>query len=157
MSVTFAPVTCSTDPWAVTCSCADARLDREFGTYEGAVATAETSAPRCGDEYCAAFPASVVCGIDVPSVNVSNRNAAHLLELLGLEPGDLTGSSDAESLLGRALVAMGLNPSDPGVPSVQDGNLIDSGRVEGYADMRLEQLVELAEWARAQQRPISWG
>ena len=99
-------------------------------------------------------------GID-SEINLSNVNAARVLETLGYDLGDLTGEDTAGAFLGRVLVALAITPVDAGVPSTVSGGgngltWIDCGRREGYLQERLVQLHELAETAPSG-AVISWA
>ncbi len=112
-------------------------------------------------------------GQDVPEVNMSNTNAIKLLEMLGLLTGveespfgllpvDACGAEEADDFLGRVLTAQALSTGDPGRPEeteVMEGGamVIHCGTPEGYADQRLEQLREVAEWAKARGRMVTWS
>lgn len=93
-------------------------------------------------------------------VNVSNANAATLLEVLGLDTIELMGAESAEGFLGRVLMASAVSPEDAGIPAhVAVGNprWIEGGRRPGYIQERLEQLRTLAEFARSGQAQITWA
>lgn len=106
---------------------------------------------------------------DVPAaehlaVNMSNSNAARVCGSLGinLDAMGWCGSLTAQDFLGRILVALAVEPADAGLPSTVDAapgraTFIDCGRAPGYAQERLEQLRELADWAVANGVEISFG
>ncbi|TLQ39474.1 hypothetical protein FEF34_38070 [Streptomyces marianii] len=121
---------------------------------------------------------------DVPEVNVSQRNAARLLELLGLRPGvsadsaahqaeapansveptnqrpltgDGAGDTTAEDFLGRVLVALALTPEDEGIDGYWSGRTHMGGRRAGYLQQRLAELHALAQWCAARGRGVVWG
>lgn len=78
-------------------------------------------------------------------VDMNNSNAVRMLDALGYaEP---YGDKDARLPLGRVLLA--LVPADAGRSAVADGRFIDCGRARGYAQSRLSELRELAEYAQA--------
>lgn len=111
--------------------------------------------------------------LEVPEVNMSNTNSIKLLELLGLlgevsegpfgpVPVDACGAEEAEEFLGRVLTAQALSVGDPGRPEereVLDGGalVIHGGTPEGYADQRLQQLREIAQWAKDHGRMVTWS
>ncbi|MEU9014724.1 hypothetical protein AB0D12_34265 [Streptomyces sp. NPDC048479] len=64
---------------------------------------------------------------------------------------------DAQLFLGRFLLALALDPEDAGRPAVTDGRFIDCGRSQGYAQSRLYELRELAEYAHARGLRVTWG
>lgn len=103
---------------------------------------------------------------NAPGINVSNSNAAALLEVLGLptNPWDTPEGFEyptGQDFLGRVLLALGLVPADAGVPAhapnPERPNFIDCGRREGYLQERLGQLRELADYAIAHNRRIDWS
>jgi hypothetical protein len=155
MSVTFEPTQPTIDSWVAACGCGDARSAVVYRTYDAARAVPV----YCGDEFCAAFPGHPTPAVELPSVNVSNQNAGHLLDLLGLtdREGDLVGHAAADDFLGRVLIAQGLNPTDAGVPVTEDGNIVDCGRPAGYADTRLDELRTVAEAARRRGVTVQWA
>src|SRR5215471_8779357 len=110
------------------------------------------------------------CGCRADEVNVSNANAAALLELLGLRPdgepvgtlpvldlpdfGELMGQCPGEDFLGRVLTARAFLDArgDEGTPAhVLSGGpgtgsamVVECGRAPGYFGDRLAQLENLA-------------
>lgn len=103
---------------------------------------------------------------NAPRINVNNANAGVLLEVLGL-PTDPWGMPEdfefptGHDFLGRVLMALAVSPEDAGVPAHSPNpdrpNFIDCGRREGYLQERLGQLRELADYAIAHNRKVSWG
>ncbi|MEU3708368.1 hypothetical protein AB0E82_39530 [Streptomyces anulatus] len=88
-------------------------------------------------------------------VNMANANAARVLGALGYaEP---CGVDDAESFLGRVLIALAVDPVDAGRPATAKGRLIDCGRPQGYVQERLGELRALAEFARERRLDVVWG
>ncbi|MEW2087577.1 hypothetical protein [Streptomyces sp. NPDC005283] len=55
------------------------------------------------------------------------------------------------------LLALALDPGDTGRPAVTDGRFTDCGRSQGYAQSRLYELRELAEYAQARGLRVTWG
>jgi hypothetical protein len=96
-----------------------------------------------------------------PELNVSNTNAALLLERLGLDPADCEGGDiDADDLLGRAMVG-NIGRDDSGVTAAEiraPGQLtmIDCGVRPGYFDDRLSVLVEVATYAKTKEVRVQW-
>jgi hypothetical protein len=89
-------------------------------------------------------------------VNISNANARRVLESLGFTDeaasAELSGATSAEDFLGRVLLALAIEPEDPGVPITQYQDapwLIDCGRRVGYLQAVLDNLRDLAEAAVA--------
>ena len=91
-----------------------------------------------------------------PTLNVSNRNAALIIERLGVE-FDYCGSIDADDLLGRALVG-NVGRDDSGDPAIEIApNFIEGGLRAGYFDDRLGEIVEIATWAKANGAFVAWA
>lgn len=98
-------------------------------------------------------------------INLANGNAAQIFSVLGLsitdEHGDPLGEIDATDLLGRVLVARGLNPADGGIPaSVVPGpgaTWIDCGRRARYTEDRLADLERVAHYARDNGLLVAWS
>lgn len=102
---------------------------------------------------------------DQPERNMSNGNAARVFDVLGidLDADGWCGSSSADDLLGRVLLAQAIAPSDAGRPATQerhhDGGalFIDCGRAPGYVDEALVDLRAVCEWAKARGVAVSWS
>lgn len=115
-----------------------------------------------------------------PEINMSQANAAAVLEALGLvhinadadrdaltgEPYTCaphwSGELPAEDLRGRLAVACALRSDDPGIPSFTEtspggATFVDCGRSTGYLDAKFAELLELVEWADTHQTTICWG
>lgn len=178
MSVTFGTELSPISGFAFTCGHDNGMTEHRIGSYEDARAflQAEHDAHGytgglavCGDvDYCA-YGQMFIQAIEsdpAPTLNVSNANARHLLGLLGLtseseEDGCLSGSTMAEDFLGRVLLAQAVNPTDAGVPVVEEVGqggmtLVKMGRRVGYADERLTSLRELADFAIDRGRSVQW-
>lgn len=108
---------------------------------------------------------------EVPTMNLANANAGNVLGALNLvsaERGmsrdpfntdELAGFADAEMVLGAAQLYLALEPEDAGLVSHalnERGNFIDAGRRPGYLQEKLQQLVEIAIWARDHNRRVEW-
>jgi hypothetical protein len=105
-------------------------------------------------------------GAEDLDVNMSNSNAAMVVESLGFTlggDGDWAGEMDAEVFLGRVLLALAISPADEGMPSYEHdripgmARMIEGARRPGYLQERLEQLRELAIWARDHSTAIWWS
>ncbi len=165
MSVTFTAAHVAGSAFIISCVCPAAQAAAvPYATYDAAQAAypAEpllVELPGC--EYpgrCRPFILSLdPAGDDIPEINLSNSNARRILDALGLNSDDLSGSGTAEDFLGRCLIALALEPADAGVPPVQDGNVIDCGRPAGYLQTRLTELHALAVWCAGQGRAVSWA
>lgn len=95
-----------------------------------------------------------------PSVNMTNGNAAQVLDLLGLDFDGNWGETSAEDFLGRVLIAQALltvaTDDAHGLPAVEDRNWTDCGRRPGYLADRLADLRRLATWAIDNQATVAW-
>jgi hypothetical protein len=98
---------------------------------------------------------------DDMDVNMSNANARHLLDALGLDTDDLTGHVPAETFEGAVLLALAINPADEGIPAHElvpgRPNVIDCGRRPGYTEERLGELRTLAAFARERRLTVVWS
>lgn len=114
------------------------------------------------------FNADVIMAIPAAehlSVNMSSANAVVICESLAIDLNDLgwCGSLPAVDFLGRVLMALAVLPVDAGVPvhelPREPGQVrwIECGRPEGYAQQRLGQLRELADWAVAHNAVVTFG
>lgn len=94
-----------------------------------------------------------------PEVNFNNRNAATMLQLLGL-PVEQEGECPAEDFLGRVLTAQALAHTavddQHGLPAHIEGRWWEGGRRPGYIAERLTDLEHLAERAVSQHTDVSW-
>lgn len=160
MSVTFSPEFVD-GPHRIGCACGSAAPVGEYpdrrSAYDAAVAGVRAA---CSDPYCEFF--RLVEANAAPEINVSNSNAAELLDVLGIAVGEdfsdrCAGSLPGEDFLGRVLIALAVAPADAGVPAVRDGNVISCGRSEGYVQDRLGSLREVAEHAAARGLLVVWG
>lgn len=122
---------------------------------------------------------SFVEGCEEFEVNVSNTNAARLLEALGLpivdaDTEELSGQCDPSDLQARALIALAVLPEDPELPAyelrpaeqsaavqalVGDGGarVWQGPRRAGYLQQRLTQLSELAGYCAAHDYLVYWA
>lgn len=178
MSVTFDTSLSPISGFAFTCGHENGVTEHRFGAYEDARAFLQVEMDThgytgglavCGDEDYCGFGQMFIHPIEsdpAPSLNVSNANARHLLDLLGFssesdQDGDLSGSTTAEDFLGRVLLAQAVNPADAGVPVLEETGqggmtLVKMGRRVGYSEDRLESLRELADFAVSRGRAIQW-
>lgn len=178
MSVTFAPVTTGTGQWEARCYCVDSADEQpmdKFASYEDAVQwldsykAAPYALPGCKDDFCLGVgPAlyEVQAQKNAPKVNVSNRNAADLLDVLGIRSkerdwkSDLCGTLSADAFDGHILTALAVAPVSaerPTIESQKGPHMIDCGRPEGYIQTRLEELRDVAAFAREHGLAVSWG
>jgi len=100
------------------------------------------------------------CSYCSAGVNVSNTNAAQILDRLGIE-FDYCGVIDPADLFGRAAVA-NIGRDDSGVDATEisgDGHatMIDCGMRNGYFADRLGSLERLASLAMDRGLLIAWG
>jgi hypothetical protein len=168
MSVSFSPafVEGVDVPSVVVCGCGEFRSE-EFPSHAVAYLASPAITPDCGDAYCADIK-FVEPAVSEPEVNVSNINAAELLDNLGILVGEdfserCLGSIAAEDLRGRVLMALALLPEDEGMPAHQAGNTMfglqvwTAPRPAGHTQKVLERLLEVADYALAQGRDVDWG
>lgn len=148
--------------WSPYCACG--QLGGEiFATFEEAEANClSESRPFCGDEICAQYPCTLDTEDNTLFVNVSNQNAAVLLDTLGImvnEPWEdrCVGSMEAIDFLSRILIGQAVSPVDAGIPATQNGIVVDMGRPEGYVDARLVELEEVAHFAIERGVKIYWS
>ena len=121
----------------------------------------------CGNSTCADMDMYVLRLEDnaSPEVNVSNRNAKHVLSVLGfgeVAPDALYGGVSASDMLGRILMAEAVNPSDEGTATTVDGGegtatVVDCGRHEGYTEDFLASLRSVVEFAAQHGREVVWS
>lgn len=165
MSITFAPTFQPSDVIGhrVSCACGDAKSPTIHARRANAMSEMQRGDVACGDDYCGAdcTCVEVVESTNFPFVNMSNRNAQSLLDVLGLTWDDNGGEATADDLLGRILIAEGIYGEDHGVPSEHTrrsggGLLVDCGREPGYINDRLVGLREVAEAARKAGRTVTW-
>lgn len=121
--------------------------------------------PGCEDfylyRYCDCIDARrAACEACSVQVNMSNANAALVIERLGL-PFDYAGSIAAEDLLARAMLG-NIGRDDSGVgEAVERGaggaTMVDCGVRPGYFADRLGALADLAAFAIERGWGIAWG
>jgi len=129
------------------------------GTYEAAREAVALHTLECDE--CRGYGIIVTPAIDAPEVNMSNVNAAYIIDLMGIE-FDYCGSIPAAELLERIAFGEVVGGGDEGTVTVAyraegGATMVDCGRPAGYADMRLGQLREVAEWAAAHGREVTWS
>lgn len=155
-------------PSFVSCSCGESRSEM-FASREAAYAAkaAGLFVSNCSDEYCLCD--SLRVSDDEPEVRLSIFNASEMLETLGIQVGEdfedcWSGSLPADDFKGRVLMALALVPTDEGMPAhllTPEGSegvqIWQAERPAGYAQSRLAQLLEVAEFALSQGREVAWG
>lgn len=176
MSVTFEATLGEVSGFALTCGHENGVTEHRWGNYADAAEFLQKELDEhgntghlavCGDEDCRyqrMFTHAILADPS-PDVNVSSTNARHILGLLGVEVDEdehPVGSMSGEDFLGRVLVALAVNPADAGRPvtetTAESGmTIVDCGRSEGYADRRLAELREVAEFGVSRGRDIQWG
>lgn len=171
MSVTFAAVPGPVMGFVVACCDGAARLALRHASYEDAEESRRTvnaqrtqslpdPLPGCEwPDQCPEYPLSVrpVEDNPGPEVNVSNTNAAILLDVLGFPADDLCGEVPADEFLHRVITTLVLAPDDVGIPTRQiSDRLIVGGRSAGYIQDRLTQLHDLAQWCIEHNRSVYW-
>lgn len=165
--------------WNIThylCESGDVVVSGPYRDYGVARAARDMHDESCRDEACCGagledVPSREMAG--APEVNMANDNAMLVMQALGLLTGespeqdwdDMWGGASecpAEDLLGRALMALAVSPSDEGAPAYDDSRpagprWINCGRRPGYLQEKLEDLRGLAEFCRARGRLVTWG
>jgi hypothetical protein len=164
MSVTFSP---AYDPADVTAWQAECHADYSKPTIVVTAATrdaarVEAAAHNALCRDCDAYGVLVEAVTECPEVNMANGNARYVMGLLGIEFGDGSGSMPAAEFAERLGFATVVGGGDAGTVTVEyreagGARVIECGRPVGYADQRLAQLVEIAEWALAHGREVHWG
>lgn len=154
MSVTF-----STNPEPTVLStylkCWDVMDLRIPTTFESASVDSAAHSLEC--QECMSYQGPVVeYDREVSEVQLSNTNAYMLLESLGLT-GKIFGQIPSEEFAGRVLLAMALLPSDDGMETFQEGNIVYGGRQPGYTQVKLAKLIELSNWAMKHKAEVTWG
>ena len=172
MSITFTPEIGPIDHYVVEClncgatqdfSDGDAAFDiTRFSDIGAAVldTCTNTGTFKCGD---AAVSHAVEALGMLPSVNMANGNAEDVidvLDVLGIDRSDISGSMPARDFLGRILMALAVAPDSAPIPAhLMHGstNVIRCERTPGYVQDRLRDLHEVAEFAITHNRPITWA
>lgn len=179
MSITIAPTPTPAAYFTVTCLACEATTGRathtttSFATFEDAdnlhaaislgLAEHDTCTDPTEHVTLGAYFTTGVSPADegMPSVNLANLNAIDVLAALGLDGSD--GTIDATDMLGRATTALATSDRDAAVPDqtyVTANGIacgVTFGRREGYVHDKLARIVEVSEWARANDRQITWG
>jgi hypothetical protein len=169
VSITFHPALDESDitGYQITCWEEDHQHDTVYATYdEASLAYLDLVAAdhaTLGDCLIVIVWAD---GLGDQELNLANRNACDLLEVLGLTDDDddefpWCGSIEADDLLGRILIADAIAP-DPELPSYtivgQGGGVnVDLGRPAGYLHTKLNLLAELARWCKDHGREVVWN
>lgn len=169
MSVSFyVEIIPSTLNWSAFCACGavqDSTIFTDHAEAVNAVFVEQSIIPVCGSDFCAVHLPSVQSVSDddtVTELNVSNVNAAALLDTLGIyadnpQENRLCGSLDAEAFMGRVLIAQAISPVDAGIPATTSGMVTDCGRPEGYIDDKLIQLESIAQIAMERGVSVVWA
>lgn len=162
MSVTFSPAVRLDIPHTLTCMCGEWTQGVQYDSHADAWEMSKSVTSGCSDEYCDdtyVYPVSIV---PEPEVQMSNGNAVTILDVLGIKVGEdfsdrCSGSISVEDMKGRILMAQAINPTDEGSATIAVGNVVDCGRPEGYTDGKLFSLLEVVEFAEANNVDIVWG
>lgn len=177
MSVTFYPTLGEVLGWDVTCVCGATYLeaDQNLLSYDEAKNLVSilrvTGLANCEDSDCftfGIFPSAIHAGGEGPTVNMSNGNSVAVLEALGLKTDEddfsdvCCGSLSAEDFKGRVLMALAVAPISPErvteVTNLPTGStIVNCGREEGYLQEKLEQLLEVADFALEAARSVTWA
>lgn len=122
----------------------------------------------CADDYCVAY-GNLWVSDNEPAVNLSNDNADEMLNNLGILVDTAfsercAGSLSAEDFKGRVLMALALLPTDEGMPAyriseegAEGAQMWQGARPAGYSQDKLNNLLEVAEYALAQGREVVWA
>jgi len=109
-------------------------------------------------------PIQTVASIGELDLNVTNRNAAQIMNLLGFELGDDGAGQihDVARLEQRcreelAIIRTAPEILDGGSPDECDGNWIECGHGQGYFEDRLSQLRVIAEYALLHDGVVGWS
>lgn len=113
-------------------------------------------------DMCRMYSIRAYAEFDIPEVNMSNNNAMHLMDRLGVEFGDGCGAMDAAEFMDRLGFAQVVGGGDAGSDTftVTGGGgptITYCGRSPGYTDRRLAELGEVGAWALARQRRVVWS
>lgn len=172
MSVTFSIEFLPTGKFTFTCYGEGYDAQRTFGPFasydEGLLAA---TAHRMTCTECDIYGVYVTAQMDIGDefdVNMSNRNAVMVMDVLGLDADPetgLCGSMKADEFFAHAVAAVaveqavGDRAARPSLTTKHEGGptVIDCGLPEDYVVNRLSQLVTLAEEAQRLGRDITWG
>lgn len=96
---------------------------------------------------------------DGNDINVSNANFASIANALGIlgRFPDYCGSINATELRDICQAWQGKLEFDAGVELSKDGIIIDCGRARGYLNVKVQQLLELAELGIELGKDINFG
>jgi hypothetical protein len=160
MSVTFRPELVDNDMRGWGFECYPSGMTFAYDTKDEAEEAAfqHGCTCRCGEYRIFVSPVYQ----ETPEVNMANGNAAFILSLLGFEFEDGFGTSDAAEFAERIKFALVVGGDDKGSETVEyqtegGARVVFCGRHVGYADERLDQLAEIAEWAIANNRRVVWS
>ncbi|MFI5593449.1 hypothetical protein ACIA5G_50955 [Amycolatopsis sp. NPDC051758] len=177
MSVTFTAQLGSIVGFTIACCREAALIAPRYGDYDDAAdalvqlrALEDTSGQRravlpgcawpevCPDSFLTILPHEEH---EAPSVNVTDSNAALLLDALGYRvPADdvIAGTATADEFTGRVLTALALAPADAGAPWHEPTpRFVECGRRPGYLQRRLRELQDLATWCAQHGREVQWA
>lgn len=155
MSVTFSPVINETPVHSLSCAVCGGQAS---GTWFQVYDLADKHYYECGTtpEITETY-SDPNMGVQI---NLSNRNAKEVLDLLGLpstEEEGLYGTLSADDMLGRVLIAQGVNQRSGFLPAVVEGNLYDGGRDENYFERVLAEIAEVVQAAKSLGADVSYG
>jgi hypothetical protein len=165
MSITFHPELHSSDVIGEQIICFDSDSGHTPGvTFPTRLAAIKAYRDGVDDgtmsSDCCAIVAMLSVDLDRCAVNLSNRNAADLLRMLGFVEADggtpFHGTVDPEDLRGRILLARAL-AADDGTPAICDGRLLVAGRPPGYFTQAFTRLELLADECRKLGRSVVWA
>lgn len=160
MSVSFSPEFDGSVPHTYECVCGGWKSETIYANRIEALNDFAIQSSTCEDPYCDSVYA--VPATPEPELNVSNTNADEILSYLGLATSEgfseyCAGTMPAQDFLGRVLMAEALAPEKSGLVTMQIENVVYCGRPDNYMAARFAKLREIAEWAIANDRSVSWG
>lgn len=173
MAVSFRAEMSPIKSWALTCSHPNGVTDHDFASYPLVEAFMKTEREThgnlshlvvCGDDWCLADGMMFSHAIESdpsPEIGVSSTNITHVLEVLGIDVRDESGTMDATAFLGRVMMAQAVSPSDAGIPVTAEkcsgGMTMIGGRRPGYTDEVLAHLRDITDFAIARGRKVVWS
>jgi hypothetical protein len=113
-------------------------------------------------EDCRMYGLRAYAEFSMPELNMTNHNAAHVLDQLGVEFGDGCGTMPAAEMLDRIRFAEVVGGGDAGSDTITitgggGPTITYCGRPAGYTDRRLADLAEVCRWAAARDRIVVWS
>lgn len=166
MSVTFQIESIDTGAYTFTCY-SDYMTPVQHGpysNYDGALLGITGHKAICQDCDLGGVYPNAVQDVDL-SINLSNTNAALILETIGINVDfeyGISGRMGASDFLGHVMVALAADRDGSAVPAVTystpgHASFTDCGLPENYVQGRLEALADIAYEAMRLGRDIVWA